>query len=307
MSATTGVTNNGPTTGSCCNGCRSDVCGTAMTRGAVSVAARALDTGSTSSDVVTGLTALLRLGVLPDSCRAAAIIIHGKGDSTGAVGELPANGFWTALTMFDIAVVATSTRACGFCFGVSTITSAVFGTDETDTLAVGAGSSAAFGSSEVLVCSVASERTVRAVAVPVLPVDSAASWVGLLHCREVVDFFFRFGVGSTMDFVSLESVDVLAFFSAGCSDDDVDAAPDEPVDEPLDVDDDPDPEVSPVSADATPCPTRTAAPIPRATANPPIRPTYAPAPIPMYLPSTRAPVRGLAESVPLRRVGKFRR
>ena len=136
-------------------GCRSDVCGMAMTRGAVSVAARALDAGSTSSDVVTALTALLRLGVLPKSCRAAAIIIHGNGDSTGAVGELPANGFWTALTMLDIAVVATSTRACGCCFGVSTITSAVFGTDETDTLAVGAGSSAAFGSSDVLVCSVA--------------------------------------------------------------------------------------------------------------------------------------------------------
>jgi hypothetical protein len=38
-------------------------------------------------------------------------------------------------------------------------------------------------------------------------------------------------------------------------------------------DDDSDPDGLEGSADATPCPTKTAAPIPRATASPPIRPT----------------------------------
>jgi hypothetical protein len=56
---------------------------------------------------------------------------------------------------------------------------------------------------------------------------------------------------------------------------------DELVDDEL-IDDESDP--SDVSADATPCPVKTAAPIPRATASPPIRPTYPPAPMPMCLP-----------------------
>ena len=160
--------------------------------------------------------------------------------------------------MLDIAVVATWTRACGCYFGVSTITSAVFGTDETDTLAVGAGSSAALGSSAVLVDSVTSDCTVRAVAVPVFRVDSTASWLDLVDCCEALGFFFFFGVGSAAaGFVSPESVDVSAFSSAGCSDgDDVPE-----VDEPLKVDDESEPEVLDGSADATPCPTKTAAPI----------------------------------------------
>ena len=92
----------------------------------------------------------------------------------------------------------------------------------------------------------------------------------------------KFGFGSSAaGLVSLESVDASAFFSAGCFF--------------SDVDDDSDPDVVDGSADATPCPTKTAAPIPRATANPPIRPTYAPAPIPMYLPLQRASVCDLAE------------
>ena len=81
----------------------------------VAAAAKAvtLAAGSTSAEVVTGSTALLSVGVRPNSCRAAAIIIHGNGDSTGGVGELPANGFRTALTALDIAVVTTATGACG--------------------------------------------------------------------------------------------------------------------------------------------------------------------------------------------------
>jgi hypothetical protein len=63
---------------------------------------------------VTTLAALLRLGaVAKDSRRAAASIVHVIGDSTGAVGELPANGFKKALTTVDIAVVTTSTGSCG--------------------------------------------------------------------------------------------------------------------------------------------------------------------------------------------------
>jgi hypothetical protein len=95
-------------------------------------------------------------------------------------------------------------------------------------------------------------------------------------------------VGSTASvFGSAESVVVLAFLSWGCllSVDTPGFDPDEPVDEAPDaVDDDPDPVVAPVSADATPCPTRTAAPIPSAAASPPIRPTYAPAPMHICIP-----------------------
>jgi hypothetical protein len=187
------------------------------------VVVNALAAGSTSADVVTALTALVRLGVRPnDSCRAAAITIHGNGDSTGAVGALPANGFRTALTTVEIAVVTTSTGAGGCSFGFSAITSTVFGTDETITLAVGAGSSDTSGSSAVLVDSVASDCTVRAVAVPIFGVDSTASWVGLVDCCDTLDFFFFFGDGSAATgFGSLESVDSSAFSSCGCLPSDV--------------------------------------------------------------------------------------
>jgi hypothetical protein len=172
----------------------------------------------------------------------------------------------------------------------------------TDTLAVGAGSAATLGSLAALVDSVASDCTVRAVVVPVFPVEPTASRMLLLDGCEALDFFFFFGGGSvTADIVSLESVDAVAFSSAGCllSDDDFPALDVEEF-----VDDDADPDVLDGSADATPCPTKTAAPIPRAAASPPIRPPYAPAPMPMYLPSTSActyrrqarPVCGLSES-----------
>jgi len=70
--------------------------------------------GPASPDVVTGLTAFVRVGVRPnDSCRAAAINIQVSGDSGAPVDPLPANGFRTALTTVDIAVVTTSTGAGG--------------------------------------------------------------------------------------------------------------------------------------------------------------------------------------------------
>jgi hypothetical protein len=60
--------------------------------------------------------------------------------------------------------------------------------------------------------------------------------------------------------------------------DDVEAAPSlEPLDDEELVDDESDP--SDGSADATPCPVKTAAPIPRATASPPTRPTHTPEPM----------------------------
>jgi hypothetical protein len=116
-----------------------------------------------------------------------------------------------------------------------------------------------------LVDSVAFACTVRAVALPVSRVGLTASWVA--GCCAVLDFFFFVGFGSAAAvFVSLESVDASAFSSAPCllSDDDVPEVA---------SDDDSDPDGLEGSADATPCPTKTAAPIPRATASPPIRPT----------------------------------
>jgi len=116
--------------------------------------------------------------------------------------------------------------------------------------------------------------------------------VGLVDWSETLDFFFFCGVESTASvFGSVESV-VASAFSVDCCLVSGDDAPgfdsDEPVDEAPDpVDDDPDPDVAPVSADATPCPTRTAAPIPRATASPPIRPTHAAAPMHMCIPSVQ--------------------
>ena len=185
------------------------------------VAAAANGVGAAAAEVVTGLAGLLSLGVRPNSCRAAAIIIHGNGESNGAVGELPANGFRTALTTLDIAVVTTMTGGCGRCFGVSTTTSAMFGTEDTVTLVVGAGSSAALGASAFLVSSAVftdsvAARTVRAAAVPAFSVFPLGSWV---DCREALDFFFFFGVDSVAAaFVSLESVDVSDFSpAAACS------------------------------------------------------------------------------------------
>src|SRR6478752_2607961 len=165
MNATMGVTNAGPMMGRCCNTSSGAVCGMATTGVGASAAAKAvtLATGSTSAEVVTGSTALLSVGVRPNSCRAAAIIIHGNGDSTGGVGELPANGFRTALTALDIAVVTAATGACG-------------GVDTTG-----------------FVDSVASDGTVRAAALPVFGFDSTASLVGLLDCCEALDFFCLFG------------------------------------------------------------------------------------------------------------------
>jgi hypothetical protein len=88
------------------------------------------------------------------------------------------------------------------------------------------------------------------------------SRVVALDCCDALDFFFFFGVGSAaVGFVSLESVAVPVL-----SDEDSAGA----------VDDDSDPDVVDGSADATPCPKKTAAPIPRAAASPPIRPTYTP-------------------------------
>src|SRR5262245_24605231 len=91
MNATTGVTNIGPKMGTYCNGVRSDVWGIATTVGGGSAAASVLAcTGSAAPDVVTVLAFLLSVGVRPPSCRAAAIIIKGNGDSTGVSGTPPA-------------------------------------------------------------------------------------------------------------------------------------------------------------------------------------------------------------------------
>ena len=283
MSATTGVTNAGPMTGRYCKPSSGAVCGMA-TGGVTVVAAAANGVGAAAADVVARLAGLVSPAVRPNSCRAAAIIIHGNGESNGAVGELPASGLRTALTTLDIAVVTTMTGGCGRCFGVSTTTSAMFGTEDTVTLVVGAGSSAALGASAFLVSSAVftdsvAARTVRAAAVPAFSVFPLGSWV---DCRDALDFFVFFGVDSVAAaFASLESV-VVSDFSPCCCLFSDDAAPD------LDSDDDADPDVVDGSADATPCPTKTAAPIPRATANPPIRPTYAPAPMRMYIPSADA-------------------
>ena len=294
MNPTIGVTKFGPMTGTSCNSASGGVCGRATTAGGAAATANAVTmdaTGPASPDVVTGLTAFVRVGVRPnDSCRAAAINIQVDGDSGAPVDPLPANGFRTALTRLDIAVVTTATGAsravtvgrAGCCTSALT-TDAV---RATDTLAVGAGSSA------TLVDSVASDCTVRAVAIPVFPVEPTASRVVLVDGCVALDFFFFFGAGSvTADFVSLESV--VVFSSAGCllSDNDV---PEVEIEEF--VDDDSDPDALDGSADATPSPMKTAAPIPRAAASAPMRPTYAPAPMPMCLPSAGAPVCALSES-----------
>jgi hypothetical protein len=198
-----------------------------------------------------------------------AINIKPNGDSGTPVGPLPAKGFSTALTTLDIAVT-TATGAGGVvtvgCAGCCTSALTALAARTTDAPGAGAGSSAP------LVDSVAWDCTVWAVAVPVFGVEPTATRVVLLDGCELLDFFFFFGAGSvTAAFVSLES---------GClvSDADVDA---DVADVDADVPEAPD--VLDGSADAAPCPAKTAAPIPRATANPPIRPTYAPAPMPLYL------------------------
>src|SRR4029077_10308527 len=201
---------------------RSGVCGIATTLGCASATASvlALETaGSVSADVVTGVATLLSVGVRPNSCRAAAITIHGSGDSTGAVGALPENGLRNPLTTLDTATVATVTGSLALTVDVAGDCSFGF---STVTLTVGARPSATLGSSTFLVDSVAFACTVRAVALPVSRVGSTASWV--VGCCAVLDFFFFFGFGSaTAVFVSLESVDASAFSSARCllSDDDV--------------------------------------------------------------------------------------
>jgi hypothetical protein len=306
--ATMGVTKSGPMIGTFCSpkAVRRGVCGMATTLVGGSVAAVVLTfvvalvaaiavtvgVGSTGADVVTGSTALARLGAPLNSCRAAASIIHGNGDAAGAAGELPANGFRNALTTFDIAVVTVGTGGWGCSVGFSMVTSAVVATDEAATLVVSAGSLDVLGCSAVLVDWVAAAFTVWDEAESFFGADSAGSCAGLVDWSEALDFFFFFDVGSTASvFGSVESVVVLAFSSCSCllfGEDAPGFDPDEPVGEAPDaVDDDPDLVVAPVSADATPCPTRTAAPIPRAAASPPIRPTYAPAAMHICIPAGR--------------------
>src|SRR5258708_7404586 len=80
-----------------------------------------------------------------------------------------------------------------------------------------AGRASAAAHAVTVVASVASDCTVRAVAIPVFPVEPTASRVALVDAGEALDFFFFFGAGSvTADFVSLESVDAVVFSSAGC-------------------------------------------------------------------------------------------
>jgi hypothetical protein len=209
---------------------------------------------------------LLSVGVRPnDSSRVTAINIQPNGDSGTPVGPLPAKGFRTALTTLDIAVT-TATGAGGAatvgCAGCCTSALTALAARTTDTLGARAGSSATFADS------VAWDCTVWAAAVPVFGVEPTAACVVLLDGCEPLDFFFFFGAGSvTAAVVSLESGCLVCDASVLVCDAEVPGAPD----------------VLDGSADATPCPTKTAAPIPRATASPPIRPTYAPAPMPMYL------------------------
>ncbi|WP_203457495.1 hypothetical protein, partial [Mycolicibacterium sp. CBMA 361] len=112
---------------------------------------------------------------------------------------------------------------------------------------------------------------------------------GLIDGSETLDFFFFVDLGSAVStFMLVESVVAVAFSVDRCVVLGEDAPRfdfGEPVDETPDtVDDDPGPEAAPVSANATPCPTRTAAPIPRAAASPPLRQMYALASMHLYIP-----------------------
>ena len=221
---------------------------------------------------MTGSTAAVSLVVCPNSFRAAAIATHDSGDSAGAVGELPANGLSNSRTTWEIAVDAVC--AGGFGFGVATIKSAVAAAGETAALAAGflAGASASATMGSVFDETAACERT---VAVAVSAVFGGESRTDLLECAATSGFFFFFGFWSAVVLLSSAADAGVAVSSEGCFLSDAETPA---VDELLE------PEPAGVSADATPCPTKTAAPIPRATANPPIRPTYAPAPMAICIP-----------------------
>src|SRR5690242_12258643 len=98
MSAATGVPKSGPMVRRFCRpkAVRRGVCGMATTSvgGVIAGAGLAFVVAAVAAIVVTvGVdVALVRVGAVPNSCRAAASIIHGSGDTAGAFGELPANG-----------------------------------------------------------------------------------------------------------------------------------------------------------------------------------------------------------------------
>jgi hypothetical protein len=129
--------------------------------------------------------------------------------------------------------------------------------------------------------SVVSDRATRGVASRLFFGDSAVDSARLVDD----DFFCRLFVRVGGADVVSESVVACGFSdSAVCwfSDAGLDADPEDSVEVALDVDEDfddaddesvPDaPDDSDGSAEATPCPVKTAAPIPSATANPPSRP-----------------------------------
>ena len=126
-------------------------------------------TAPVMSPFVTGFATASTAGVWPnDSRRATAVKTHANGDSTGAAGASPANGFTNAFTTSDIAAVTTSTESCG-AGAVDTagcgpsagrLTAAASGiTDGAGALGVGEVSATTSGSSTASMDAVVCERT----------------------------------------------------------------------------------------------------------------------------------------------------
>src|SRR5262245_50444117 len=112
MAATIGVTNTGPTIGSCCTHARGAVCGMATT-----AVGRSAATDSAIKEFVTGLAIALGVDVWPTySRRAAASNVHIAGGATGVAGALPAKGLTNELITRDI---TTAIELAGFCGAVA--------------------------------------------------------------------------------------------------------------------------------------------------------------------------------------------
>jgi hypothetical protein len=224
----------------------------ATTSVGAAMAAVVVTVAAVGADVVTGSATLVGTAVVPISLRAAAIAIHDSGDSTGAVGEVPANGLSSALTAWEIAVVNVSAGAAACGFGVTTVTSDAAGVRSTAAATVGVltvGAVASFGA--LAACAVDSRTAPVEAAAPDLSfwasvvaavlrssdeVFSTGSRTVLLEGAEASDFFF-FDLGPavpdslasavlvvpvvvTAD--SLEPVAVLGVWAAVCFSSDVD-------------------------------------------------------------------------------------
>jgi hypothetical protein len=156
-------------------------------------AAVAVGVGSTTADVVTGSATLATPGAVPISFRVAARAIHDSGDSTGAVGESPASGLSNALTACDITVASVSAGADDCGFGAATVTSVAVVVCATATLAVGVLVCVA-----AVFLVVAESLSVASWAVAVdrsdwvslAAVFELESWPVLPDCAEASGFFF---------------------------------------------------------------------------------------------------------------------